>query len=305
MPITKFRCSDGMFHPVKSCLKKRGCRMKSRCAFVPYLRFVSDERPYQGISPSRAGTGPRKILLEQTTNYAVDPDGRAWAASGVATHQKLSIHKFTDNILAEEPISDELMKGIPDALMEDEDRDGMYLLGDYKNWGSFKVAKAKGIIKKTIEILDPKTGKPLRFKTGKRAGQIKTRQEIAIDPSKIDLRGEEYQLNRYRIFFEKAGFPISRMAIQVLTRDGKTMIAFSRGIMQTIYIIPIRRLPDKEVLDFYAELDREVKEAFKVKWARKCNGFEAWDDGKGKYRRCEPQWCEVFFACQNMDKRGR
>lgn len=298
MPMTKFRCSDGSFIQIKECLKKQGCRMKSRCAFIPYLRFISEERPYQGISPSRAGTGPRKILLEQITDYAIDPDQRAWAAFGTATHKKLSIHKFTDNIIAEEPMSDELMRGIPDALMEDEDREGQYILGDYKTWGSFKVAKAKGIFKKTVEILDPKTGKPARFRSGKRVGQVKTRQEIGIDPDKIDLKGEELQLNRYRIFFERAGFPVSKMAVQVITRDGKTMIAYSRGIMNTVYIIPIRRLPDEEVLEFYNDLSVEVNMAFTKGWARKCNDFESWDG-----RRCEPQWCEVFFACQNMSKK--
>ena len=64
------------------------------------------------------------------------------------------------------------------------------------------------------------------------------------------------------------------MQLQVMVRDGGTYIAKSRGIDKNLYIIPIRILPDKEVLDFYDTLSGEVDEAFKTGHARKCNEWE-------------------------------
>lgn len=299
MPATKFRCPDGQFIEIKQCLQSGGCRFKIRCALLPYLRFISEEREWKGLTPSRAGTGPRKILLEQTTEYIIDPNKRVWAVFGMVTHFKLSIHKFTYNVLSEEPMSDEEMRGIPDALQEDEWREGSYILGDYKTWGSFKVAKAQGVVKIDEPILGA-DGKPLVFKSGKRKGQQKTKQKFLIDPNKIDLRAEEYQLNRYRIFFEKCNFPISEMWLQVTPRDGGTIAAFSRHIMNNLYMIPVRRLPDSEVLIFYAILQTEVNEAFKTGWARRCNAFESWEG-----RRCKVDQCEVYWHCQDLDKRGK
>ncbi len=300
MPITKFRCPSGQFVDTKVCLAHRGCVEKQRCALIPYLRAVSENRPWKGLSPSRAGTGPRKIFLEQTTDYAVDPDGRAWAMHGIGVHSRLALHKYNENVMAETPLSDEKMQGVADSLLVDEDKEGFYMLADFKTWGSFKVAKAQGIIKVPETILDD-GGKPARYKKdGKKGkkGDIKTRQVVHIDPTKIDLKAEEYQLNRYRIFFEKLRFPISKMWIQVLTRDGKTVVAYGRGVMRAIYMIPIRRLPDEEVLSFYATLNNELQEAFKVKYARPCNNFENWGS-----RRCTPEYCEPYLACQKMGER--
>lgn len=275
--------------------------MGTRCAMLPYLRAISQEREWRGLTPSRAGTGPRKIVLEQKTDFAIDPDKRAWAMFGIGVHGKLSMHKYTYNVLSEEPLEDEKIRGIPDVLEEDEYMDGRYVLTDLKTWGSFKVTKGLGIIKEIEYLRDPQTGGLLYFKTGKRKGQPKTRQKLVVDANKIDMRAEEFQLNCYRILFEKYGFPINKLWIMVICRDGGTQIAFSRGIMRNTYMIPVRRLPDKEVLDFYAKLRLEVEKGLE-NWPchiRKCNAFESWDG-----RRCKPDLCEVWLACQKLDKRS-
>jgi len=200
-------------------------------------------------------------------------------------------------VLSEEPLDKEKRKGIPDVLQEDEARDGYFILGDYKTWGSFKVAKAKGIVKVAEQILDGE-GKPARFKSGKRKGELKTRQKIVVDPKKIDMYAEELQLNRYRIFFEEYNYPISEMWIQVISRDGGTQIAFSRGIMMNTDMIPVKRLPDKEVIAYYDHLNNELIVAMETGIVRKCNAFESWDG-----RRCTVQWCENYWACQDMEKK--
>ena len=110
------------------------------------------------------------------------------------------------------------------------------------------------------------------------------------------MKEVELQLNRYRIFFEEKGFPISRIQIQAIPRDGGTYIAQNRGIDKNLYMIPVKRLHNKDVLDFYNKLSNEVKEAFRTDYARLCNNWESWDR-----RRCE-KYCEVKDACVQMSQ---
>ncbi|HDY66214.1 MAG TPA: hypothetical protein ENH85_00330 [Candidatus Scalindua sp.] len=295
MPATQFTCPTGHKIKIKQCLKK--CHYPERCATLPYLRTISHERKWTGkVSPSRAGTGPRKIYLEQVNDYAISPHGRAWASFGTATHDKLSYYKYTDNVLSEETLSDEDMKGIADVLEMDENCPGKFVLLDYKCVGSFKVAKMKGIISIDKEILDDE-GNPILLKSGKNKGQPKTKKETVLDPKKADLRSETLQLNRYRIFFEEAGFPISRITIQVLVRDGNTYIAKSRGIESSIEMIDVPIRSNIEILTFYESLQHFVDRAFKTGQVRKCTSWESWEG-----RRCCEEYCEVYKPCMKMGK---
>ena len=271
--------------------------MSDRCATLPFLNLVGFDREWKGVSPSSAGSGPRSLYLKATKDYTINPSDRVWAAIGIGTHGKLSIHAYTKNALSEEKLSDEEMRGIPDVLEEDEQKEGYYVLSDYKTWGSYKVAKALGLtVKKTdVPILDD-NGNAILLKSGKNKGQPKTKveKELIIDPTTIDLKSEEFQLNQYRILFEKYNFPISRMQIQAIPRDGGTYIAKSRGIDKNLYIIPIKRLPDEEVKAFYRLLQLEVNEGFDTGFVRICNDWESWDK-----RRCDG-YCEVADHCKQM-----
>ena len=208
--------------------------------------------------------------------------------------------EYTKNVLSEEKLSDENMQGIADVLEADENKPGFYVLTDYKTWGSYKAAKAMGIISETVEetILDD-DGKPVLLKSGKNMGQPKTKQhkEIKQDDKYIDMRSEEYQLNRYRIFFERAGFPVSRIQIQIISRDGGTYIAKNRGIERNLYVIPVKRLENAYVLQFYRNLANEVTTAFKNNYIRLCDPWENCDR-----RKCDG-YCEVADVCREMSKR--
>ena len=297
MPAKFFKCSDGETIEIEQCLQPKGCRLKNRCATLPYLRLIGFDRKWEGVSPSAVGNGARMLYLKAITDYIIDPEQRVWAAFGTSTHEKLSIHSY--NVLSEEKLSDDRMKGIADLLEEDEEKPGYYLLYDYKIWGSYKVARALGITTETVEetILDEK-GKPVILKSGPNKGQPKTRKKriITQDQSNIDLKAEEYQLNRYRIFFERTGFPISKIQIQILVRDGGLYTAKNRGIEKNKYLIPIKRLITDEVLRSYQELSAKVNQAFKTGYTKHCNNWESWDR-----RRCE-KFCEVSEACQKMSK---
>lgn len=302
MPAKWFRCPDGQTIEIERCLADQGCRMPLRCATRPFLRLIGFDRKWYGVSPSSAGNGPRMLYLRAVIPYQVDPNDRVWAALGTSTHEKLSMHKYAQNVLTETFLSDTDMKGVADVLEGDENRPGYYILTDYKTWGSFKVARAYGISSETTEetVLDTH-GKPVILKSGPNKGKPKTIQnkKITQDPAKVDLRAEEYQLNRYRIFFESYGFPISQMQIQVVSRDGGTYVAKNRGIERNLYVIPIKRLLNNDVLAFYKNLADEVTEAFGSGYIRKCTSWESWDR-----RRCDNGFCEVVDACKEMSAKA-
>lgn len=300
MPAKRFQCPDKGLIEIATCLSMSGCRMPSRCATRSFLALAGHDRAWKGVSPSAAGNGPRLLYLRATVDYTVDPHSRVWALLGTSVHEKIALDRWTDNILSEEKLSGQGMEGTADCLEEDEAKPGHYVLTDHKTWGSFKVAKALGIKSKTIEenVLDG-DGKPLLLKSGPNKGQPKTIQKKTIvqDPLAVDLEGEELQINRYRIFFEASGFSISKMQIQAIPRDGGTYIATMRGINRNLYLIPIRRLLNADVLKFYKTLSDEVLAAFQSGYARKCTAWESWDR-----RRCDG-FCEVKDACKNMSEK--
>jgi len=297
MPSKFFICRDKQQILIEDCLKINGCRMGERCATVPYLKDVAFDREFKGVSPSSAGNGARYIYLKAITDYAIDPYDRTWVEIGTAVHRKLSALKLVTNVLSEEKLSDEQMEGIADLLEIDESNPRYHILTDYKCTGSYKITKYLGITQTQEPILN-EDGTPVLLKSGKNKGKPKTISVSKTDPEKADLKNETYQINRYRCFLENSGFPISKMRIQAIPRDGATYIAKSRGITENLYIIPIKRLNDVDVLYFYAELQHLVSKAFETKWAPRCTPEENWEG-----RRCE-NFCEISDACKEMDRKG-
>ena len=292
MPAKWMLCPDGERVEISKCLQRNGCRKDKRCATLAYLRMISEEREYRGVTPSMAGNGPRLIYLKEITDYAISPNARAFAALGVAVHGKLSIHAYTDNLLAEESMKDDDSAGTPDCLEENEFGSG-YVLTDYKTFGSFKVARAVGKYKETVTIMDD-NGEPARYKSGQKKGEVKTRQESRQDSSKAEIMSEALQQNRYRIFFEQNGFSVDRMQLQAIVRDGGTKMASMNGIDSNIVLVDVPYIKDAEVLDFYRILEYEVDCAFYTGRVRMCDDWESWGG-----RRCE-RFCEVYDACKEM-----
>jgi len=291
MPAKYFICPDGIEIEIIECLKNGGCRLKERCATRPYLRLIGFDREYKGVTPSSAGNGPRLIYLKATEDYSVDPNNRVWASIGTGTHGKLSIHKYTRDVLSEEPLSDEKTQGIPDVLEESEIKDGWFDLYDYKTWGSYKLMLALG--GDYVPLLN-ENNEPVLYVRGAKKGQPKKGYKLGV--KNPDLLAEELQLNRYRIFFEQYGFPIDKMLIQAIPRDGGTQVARSRLIERNLYILPIRRLDDDFVLHYYNLLQIDVDVAFEINYARLCDEWETWE-----YRRCK-DFCEVSNYCKQMSK---
>ena len=121
MPATMFKCPDNQIISIAKCLKLGGCRMGERCATIPYLKAVSFDREFRGVSPSMAGNGVRLIYLKAITDYVIDPLKRTWSILGTAVHGKLSAMRYATNVLSEEKLSDDQMKGTADLLEIDEE----------------------------------------------------------------------------------------------------------------------------------------------------------------------------------------
>ncbi len=299
MPARWFQCPSGDHIEISKCLSHGGCPMEQRCATVSFLALAGFDREWKGVSPSSAGSGPRMLYLKAHTNYTIDPYSRTWALLGTGVHGRIGLARFNQNILAEEKLSDEEISGTADCLEEDESKPGHYVLTDHKTWGMFKVRKALGyIIEEGQETVLGDDGKPYVFKSGKKKGQVKTKKTFTrtIDPSKADLEDVELQLNRYRILFEKSGFPISRIQIQAIVRDFNTEFARKNGILHNLYLIPVKRLNNEDVMGFYRKLSDEVTKAFVTGYARRCSSRESWEG-----RRCDG-YCEVAEACAKMSK---
>ena len=257
-----FRCPDGEKIEIEKCLQKGGCRLGQRCAPLPYLRLIAREREWTGKpTVTQLIEGTRLAALKILTDYTVDPDNETFAVIGSLSHKRLALEVYCENILAEEPLSDEVISGIPDVLAEDENQPGYYELVDWKFWGSYKISKAK----EAIDLFEP-----------------------------------TMQLNAYRILFEQYGFPISKMTLVAICKEGAHLwIASKRGIERNLNLIEIPRLDDNEVKSYLEKKRKALFKALKDGYAPRCNEVESWNG-----RRCDPRFCEVFEECQKLDGGG-
>jgi hypothetical protein len=261
-----------------------------------------DDRPFKGVTPSMAGNGPRYIYLSAIRDKAVDPQQQTWAMMGLYVHNKMSYKKYTGNVISEEKIGDDEMKGIPDVLEPDEYKPGYYVLTDYKTYGSFKAAKVMGLVAHDRPMVDA-NGKPVLYKRatvrkGKKykAGDQRIETIWKPDPGKAENYEVTLQLNRYRIFFEGLGYKISRLRLQITPRDANTINAKNRGITKNLYMIDLPIVHNDKVLHYYRELQADVDQAYKDGTVRKCKGWEMWNGN-----RCD-RFCAVKDACDRMDK---
>lgn len=257
--------------------------MGERCATRSYLRLVSADRKWTGKpSTTQLIQGTMEAFLKLKHEYAASADRRAFMIHGTKAHKNLETSDDEYSIL-EEKFQNDDHTGMSDVY---EQEDGIGTLVDYKISGSYKVAKALGMV-----MVDELTGE--LYKTGKRKGEQKTRKVLTRDETKIDLWDWEYQLNDYRMKFEKLGFPVQKMKIQVTVRDGNTYIARSRGVIRNVYYFTVRRIPDAQVTAFFeAKRQALFKALAQNYWNDPCTTKENWDGLK-----CE-KYCDVAEFCK-------
>jgi hypothetical protein len=248
--------------------------------------MISREREWNGIaSTTQLLNGTMLEYLKLTKPYSVSPDSRAFMLSGTRHHVAL------------DAMAKEL--GIPSEVAMNVDRDifdlleienGIWTLTDYKLWGSFKIAKATGIVQG-----DKIPSQTEVYKTsGKwgKAGSPKMINTFRIDPARKNNWEAELQLNRYRVMLnQRAGIKVGIMRLQVTARDGGLGIASSRGITHNTWMIPIPVLPDDAIEIYFDNKQKDLAYAIKNGWTIPCNTEETWEG-----RRCNG-YCDVSHYC--------
>ncbi|GAF95194.1 unnamed protein product, partial [marine sediment metagenome] len=274
-PQIGFSCPDGDKIKFEDCLKK--CCMKNRCLSLPTLKKMSQQRIWEGVpSTTQLINGIRYILLTTTKDFYQSPQDMAFALLGTKFHASLE----DDEFIMEKKCKSKNMTGTFDFYSPETKT-----LWDYKTSGGYKVKKALGLISRKIS--DP-SGE--RYKTsgkGYKKGDIKKINEWYQNPNEIDAWEWELQLNRYRLWVEEAGYKVDSMKIEATIRDGGTIVATKYGLKNNIYIIPIKRLPDTYVLDFFNKKAKALKLATAIGWAETCNDRESWGG-----KRCE-KYCSI------------
>lgn len=101
----------------------------------------------------------------------------------------------------------------------------------------------------------------------------------------------QLQLNNYRLMAEALGFDVSEMFIQATVRDGGTMVARSKKVFDRLYLIPVPKLEDDEVREYFLSQSYDLIKAVKDDvMPPKCP--DTWDG-----RRCA-NYCDVKEFCQ-------
>ena len=274
--LAGFICPDGEPVTLPDCMKK--CRLGRRCLTKTTLEAIAvGEREWDGTPHvTQLLNGTMMEYLRITNDYYVDPQSRAFALLGSAHHKLLEDDNMREDLqrMSEIYLTNGLVQGTLDLI---EQENGEFVLTDYKTWGSYRVKRAKGLVKR-----------------GTRGDTWFT-----IDPEHIDLRDAELQLNMYRVMAEeKYGIKINRMQIQVTSRDGGTRMAKSYGVMQNMELLDVPRLTDSYIKGFIEQRAKALLYYVNTGiYPPICSPEERWHDLKsGKDRRCE-RYCEVAKFC--------
>ncbi len=290
MPLTHFECPEGEYTEVSSCLA--GChRAEGRCLSLPTLYDASSQRKWTGKpSTTQCINGTRLAYLELTKPYTNKPKKQGFRLLGNAHHHRLDKVAEKLNVLSEEQLGGGIT-GILDLLTEDETTDiECYELWDYKTWGSFKVAKALGVMGKKVP--DPSGAVYQKDSKYGKKGDPKMVTEFYQDENAVDMWEAELQQNHYRLKVEPLGFPVSTMWLQITVRDGDLYIAHNRGVYEQMYKIPVARLDDQEVLTYFDQKGSALIHAMDTgEMPEMCSPAERWDG-----RRCA-KYCDVAQHC--------
>lgn len=280
-----FVCLDGTKVKLEACYRE--CRLGDRCQEEPDLHMVGAEREWKGLaSTTQLLNGTMYSFLKLTKPYWVDPDKQAFMLQGTKHHKALEEVAKELGIAAEIPLS--VDRDIFDLLVF---QGKTLCLVDRKMWGSFKIAKALGI----VEVGKKPDPSGECYKTSGRWGKAGSPKMVPvwdIDPGQADNWEAELQLNRYRVMLGELGLHVGAMYLRVLARDGGLYIAQNRGVFRNTYKISVRMLPDQEVKDYFfykAECLRQTLAG--AGWDSPCTDKESWDG-----KKCE-SFCDVWEYC--------
>lgn len=266
MPAKYFQCPVGdrvvlIDQCLALCTNSNG-----RCLSLPTLYAIGEQRPFVRPSTTQLLKGLRQAYLEIVCDYAINPFDTAFMLLGTRVHKRLDVVAKRIEMLSEQKLDSETM-GTLDLIEPDELSTDKFKLIDYKTSGSYAVAKALG---------------------------------MKSDDGSADMREWELQLNKYRIEIERLGFPISRMFIQSIVRDGGTYSARNNGINQNFYMIPVKRLDDIKVSIFFQRRNETLMSHLtNHEIPPMCTYEETWGNRKCKKFCNVAEWCpEGAMMCK-------
>lgn len=284
---TGFICPNGSTVTFDQCMAR--CPWGDRCLTKSTLFHLSKVRPWTGKPSTTQLVNPTRIeYLKLTHDYQTRPRDMAFALLGTRVHLGLA-DADTDVSILEARLEDEFTSGTPDCYELEPGTDGG-VLTDYKTWGSYRVARALGIVK--VRTPDPTGAVYKRSGNGYRAGDPKMVNRFERDPNAAKNDDVEWQLNDYRLRFEAQGFAVARLQVEAIVRDGGTQTARNRGVTDLIYLIPVRILPDHMVRDYFEEKRAALLHHLDTKTLPpECTDDECWEG-----RRCR-YYCDVWTYC--------
>ncbi len=279
-----FYCQDNEKVTIQDCLIQ--CRLGERCLTLPTLKLISREREWTGIaSTTQLLQGTMEAWLKLTQPYCIYPKSRAFMLAGTWHHKAL------EDVAKELGLPNEVaLSGNRDIFDLVEIEDGQLVLTDYKLWGSYHVAKALGITEMG-KMPDPSGALYQKSGAWGKAGTPKMINKFEIIPDNADMWETELQLNNYRVKLKALGINIAKMQVQATVRDGGLAVATSRGVTENIYKIPVRMLPDNDVIEYFTGKDHDLQQALEHGWTEPCNSRESWDG-----RKCA-DYCDVWNWC--------
>lgn len=285
MTLEGFYCPDGEPISVEDCLKS--CRLGDRCQEEPDLYLMAQEREWAGIaSTTQLLNGTMYEFLRLTQPYYVDPDSRAFMLQGTKHHKALEDVAKELGLAAEIPLS--IDRDIFDLLVW---KGKTLCLVDRKMWGSFRVAKALGIVEVGKEPSPDGATYKSSGKWGKE-GNPKMVPKFEARPDQADNLEATLQLNRYRVMLKELGLNVGEMYLRVLVRDGGLYIAKNRGVYKNTYKISVEILPDEDVIAYFNHKNLCLIQALgQGHWELPCTPSESWDG-----IRCE-SYCDVWNYC--------
>jgi hypothetical protein len=290
MPVTKFICPDGIETDKDVCISGI-CRMHKRCAPIPFLKQAGLVRPFDGKpSTTQLLNGTREEFLKLTKPISIKPFSKAFAILGTGAHSALDTND--DWSFNEERLSDSIASGQFDRIEKQED--GSWWLIENKTYGSYKVNKALGLVAQKKPAFYPNGDPVLYVKSGKgfKAGDQK-QETFYLQEGKPDMDDLILQQNRNRMLVEGSlKTKISEMKCFIIVRDGNTVTAKDRGILETCYYIDVPFMLDEKVDLYFSTKAKALTDALSTGTLPPlCSPSECWEGMKCK------NFCDVAEFC--------
>ena len=283
---SRYFCPDGSVVPIEKCLKK--CRMKERCLSHRTLLAISEQREWTGKpSATQLLSGTREEYLKLKKDYIIDPQGAIFAIFGTGCHAFLEQFLENDDMVAEKRLTDPTGTYTGQFDCYDGKRGILY---DVKTYGSYKTARAMGLVKHK-EVMRDKDGVPMKYKNGK------LKYKVWFERGVRHLHDVAIQLNAYRMMIENLGYPVNEMVVEIFTRDAGTYSARDRGVDTNMQLVKVNHISDHWVQKYMLTKAKRLVEAMeKDKLPPPCRNVETWNG-----RKCL-SYCDVWWYCDKGRK---